>query len=178
MFDWTFTLIHKLSISKLINCKIVHQWNKSVRQYYLSHWSPWAGETTEPWQTDWEQRGLDTDVPAHMKLAATLLSTSTVTLVSCAKDHGSRPLLRRQNPSFKHGNILFLCYYMGSSSQWTAEKASEEETGVSLEVTSLPDWGVSKFCRKKVQWLLSVGICALCASPSNLNKAQGNPAVC
>lgn len=94
-----FTLIHKLSISKLINCKIIHQWNKSVRQYYLSHWSLWAGEMTEPWQTDWEQRGLDTDLAAHMKLAATLLITSTVRLVLVLKTMGPGLCLDGRTPT-------------------------------------------------------------------------------
>lgn len=106
-----FTLIHKLSISELIHCKITHQWNKPVRQCYRSQWSLQAEEMTEPWQTEWEQRGLDTDLAAHMKLAAALHSTSAIKLVLCIKDHGFRTLLRWQNPSSKHRN-----YYMGSSS--------------------------------------------------------------
>lgn len=153
-----FTLIHKLSISELSHFKITHQWNKLVRQYYLSHWSLWAGEMTEPWQTARGQRGLDTELDALVNIAAALPSTNAVRLILCAEDHRFRTLLRWQNPSSKHRNILFLCCYMGSLS-WTRrpEKTSEEERGVRLEVTSLPTQGVSKFCQKKVQWLSNVG---------------------
>jgi len=44
---------------------------------------------TEPWQTEWEQRGLDIDLAAHTKLAAALPSASAVMLVCVLKAIGS-----------------------------------------------------------------------------------------